>query len=79
MLSDAFERLKLKCYNVLSETEDDKFITQYANKNIQSLSRTFSDIRTALSFKVNKANNNVFGFSDFGGINNIKQCKNLSV
>ena len=23
------------------------------------------------------ANNNVFGFSDFGGINNIKQCKNL--
>ena len=51
LLSDAFERLKLKCYNVLSETEDDKFITQYANKNIQSLSRTFYDIRTALHSK----------------------------
>jgi hypothetical protein len=47
-MSDTFERLKLKCENILDETEQSSQIEFYVNRNIQKLSRTYYDAKNLL-------------------------------
>ncbi len=48
LLSDTFERLKIKCENIISDTDEQKHIELYANKNIQTITRTFYEAKTLL-------------------------------
>lgn len=48
LMSDTFERLKLKCEHILDETEQSSQIEFYVNRNIQKLSRTYYDAKTLL-------------------------------
>ena len=49
LLSDTFERLKIKCYNVLNEANEQKHIELYAHKNIQAITRIFYEAKTLLN------------------------------
>jgi hypothetical protein len=48
LLSDTFERLKIKCENIISDTDEQKHIELYANKNIQTITRIFYEAKTLL-------------------------------
>lgn len=48
LMSDTFERLKIKCENILDETEQSKHIELYASKNLQSIGRTYYEAKTLL-------------------------------
>ena len=48
LLSDTFERLKIKCENIITDTDEQKHIELYANKNIQTITRTFYEAKTLL-------------------------------
>ena len=56
LLSDTFERLKIKCYNVLDEANEQKHIELYANKNIQAITRIFYEAKTLLNKSKKKPN-----------------------
>ncbi len=51
LLSDTFERLKIKCYNIINDAEEQKYIELYANKNIQAITRIFYEAKTHLNKK----------------------------
>ncbi len=48
LLSDTFERLKIKCENVINEAEKQEYIEIYVHKNIQHITRTFYEAKTLL-------------------------------
>ena len=48
LLSDTYERLKVKAISIIQETEEHCFIQLYVNKNIQLLHRIFYDSRIEL-------------------------------
>ncbi len=48
LMSDSFERLKIKCENILDETEQSSQIEFYVNRNIQKLSRIYYDAKNLL-------------------------------
>lgn len=48
LMSDTFERLKIKCENILDETEQKSQIELYVTKNLQKLSRTYYDAKNLL-------------------------------
>lgn len=57
LMSDTFERLKIKAENVLEETEQSSDIKLYASKNIQNLGRTYYDAKTLLKKYKNQNGN----------------------
>ena len=61
LMSDVFERLKIKCENVIDETEKQEHIEIYVNKNIQNITRTFYEAKTLLAkIQKHKANKDWF-------------------
>jgi len=54
LMSDTFERLKIKTENILEETQEQKYIEFYASKNIQRIARIFYEAISLLK----KAQNN---------------------
>ena len=55
LMSDTFERIKIKAENILEETDEPKNIEIYANKNIQKIARIFYDAKILLQ-KVQRHN-----------------------
>lgn len=64
ILSDTFERLKIKCNNVLNDTDEHQQIALYASKNIQAITRIFYEAKTLLKKskkqKTNKDRFNIY-------------------
>jgi hypothetical protein len=61
ILSDIFERLKIKCDNVLNDTDEHQQIALYASKNIQAITRIFYEAKTMLKkSKKQKSNKDRF-------------------
>jgi len=58
-ISDTFERLKIKAENVVSATNETKYIELYAKKNIQVAQRIFYDARMLLNRTQIKGDRNI--------------------
>jgi hypothetical protein len=58
LMSDTFERLKVKTDNILKESQEQKHIEFYASKNIQMIARIFYEAKILLKKVQNRENEN---------------------